>query len=70
MIAATAAMIPSTRISPPTAIPTSLAHVHNDSDGNSSSNSHYKETLCQCDRLQVVVLPSIITAVVISSLGN
>jgi hypothetical protein len=31
MIAATAAMTPSTRISPPTAIPTSLEHVHDDS---------------------------------------
>ena len=32
MIAATAAMIPSTRISPPTAIPASLEHVRDDPD--------------------------------------
>ncbi len=36
MIAATAAIIPSTRISPPTAIPTSLEHVPDDSNDRNS----------------------------------
>ena len=50
-IAATVAKIPSTRISPPTAIPTLLVHVHvhDDSDDDNyfacSPNSHYNDNV-------------------------